>query len=91
MCSSDLFDSHREPEQRSALASAAHQLKGAAGGYGYMSISELARTVERFASAGGTQAECDKAINALLSRCRAAIRGGLPVETAGDTRSGGTP
>ncbi len=81
-----LFDSHRELEQRSALASAAHQLKGAAGGYGYMSISELARTVERYASAGGTQAECDKAINALLSRCRAAIRGGQTAETAGDAR-----
>ena len=82
-----LFDTHREPEQRSALASAAHQLKGAAGGYGYMSISELARTVERFASAGGTQAECDTAINALLARCQAAIRGGLAV--AGDAVHGG--
>jgi CheY-like chemotaxis protein len=86
-----LFDTHREPEQRSALASAAHQMKGAAGGYGYMSISELARTVERFASAGGTQAECDKAINALLSRCRAAIRGGLPADAAGMTTQGMTP
>ncbi len=83
-----LFDSHREPEQRSALASAAHQLKGAAGGYGYMSLSELARTVERFASAGGSQAECDKAINALLSRCRAALRGAPMADVANDTWNG---
>jgi HPt (histidine-containing phosphotransfer) domain-containing protein len=71
-----IFDTNRQPEQRKALAAAAHQLKGAAGGYGYMRISELARTVERYASAGGTQDECDRAVNALLATCHAAIRGG---------------
>ncbi len=72
----EAIEAHRSPALRGPLASLAHQLKGAAGGYGYMPISEAARTVERFASAGGTQQECDTAVDALLMRCRAAIRGG---------------
>ncbi len=72
----EALEAHRAPAQRAPLASLAHQLKGAAGGYGYMPISEAARTVERFASAGGTQKECDVAVDALVTRCRAALRGG---------------
>ncbi len=66
----------REPSDRAALTTLAHQLKGAGGGYGFMPISQAARTVERFASAGGTQRECDAAVDALLALCAAAIRGG---------------
>jgi len=71
-------------EQRADLTSLAHQLKGAAGGYGYPSITEAARTVERFASAGGTQREVDAAVAALAATCRAALRGG---GAAADTQS----
>ncbi len=86
-----VIDANRGVAERSTLASVAHQLKGAAGGYGYMSISEAARTVERFASAGGTQKECDEAINRLLARCKAAIRGGTQiVADAGGATSGST-
>jgi CheY-like chemotaxis protein/HPt (histidine-containing phosphotransfer) domain-containing protein/anti-sigma regulatory factor (Ser/Thr protein kinase) len=83
-----VIDASRSLGERKALASVAHQLKGAAGGYGYMSISEAARTVERYASAGGTQKECDDAIDKLLTRCRAAIRGGAgQIDAAGGTVS----
>ncbi len=76
-----VIDASRGPAERTMLASVAHQLKGAAGGYGYMSISEAARTVERFAAAGGTQKECEGAIDRLLARCQAAIRGGAQLAT----------
>ncbi len=87
-----VIEACRSPAERAALASTAHQLKGAAGGYGYMSISEAARTVERYASAGGTPKECEDAINLLLTRCRAAIRGGvhLVADSGGAVTSTGT-
>ncbi len=87
----DAIDQSRGKDNRAALAAMAHQLKGAGGGYGYMSISEAARTVERFAAAGGTQKECDDAIDRLLARCQAAIRGGaqlLAAATGAATSSG---
>jgi PAS domain S-box-containing protein len=65
---------------RSMVASLAHQLKGAAGGYGYTPISEAARSVERFAAGGGTSRELARATEELLSLCHAAMRGrGMPV------------
>ena len=70
------FERLRQPLDRAVLASKAHQLKGAAGGYGYMSISAAAREVERYAVSGGTQCECDAAVETLIALCRAAIRGG---------------
>jgi len=69
------IEQHRTPLQRPELTSLAHQLKGAAGGYGFPTITEAARTVERFAGAGGTQREVDDAIASLGAMCRAAIRG----------------
>ena len=80
------FERLRQPLDRAVLASKAHQLKGAAGGYGYMSISAAAREVERFAASGGTQRECDAAVEKLVTLCRAAIRGGQA--TAGDLARG---
>jgi signal transduction histidine kinase/CheY-like chemotaxis protein len=80
-----LIEQQREIGQRAELASLAHQLKGAAGGYGYPTITEAARTLERYASAGGTQREVDDAIAALAATCRAAVRGGgavVPVANA---------
>ena len=84
----EVFEQLRQPGDRTVLASKAHQLKGAAGGYGYMSISTAAREVERFAASGGTQRECDAAVDELVARCRAAIRGGQATAAAG---LGGAP
>jgi len=82
------IEQHRTPMQRPELTSLAHQLKGAAGGYGFPTITEAARAVERFAGAGGTQREVDDAIAALGALCRAAVRGR---GAAADTLSCTTP
>jgi len=83
-----LIEQHRALGQRAELTSLAHRLKGAAGGYGFPTITEAARTVERHAAAGGTQREVDDAIATLGAMCRAAIRGG---GAAADTQAGITP
>jgi signal transduction histidine kinase/HPt (histidine-containing phosphotransfer) domain-containing protein/ActR/RegA family two-component response regulator len=77
------IDALREPHQRTELAGIAHQLKGSAGGYGFMRISELARDVERCAASSESQSECEGAIDALLSLCRAAVRGGAQLSEQG--------
>jgi len=83
-----LIERQRDIGQRAELASLAHQLKGAAGGYGYPTITEAARTVERYAAAGGTQREVDHAVAALAAACRAALRGGgEDADTRGGTAS----
>ncbi len=63
------------------LARLAHQLKGAAGGYGYPSISEAARHVEQYARARVTAdgtfdpgVDLSEAVELLLTQCRLAIR-----------------
>ena len=83
-----LIEQQRELGQRAELTSLAHRLKGAAGGYGFPTITEAARTVERYAAAGGTQREVDDAIAALGATCRAALRGGgAPADTQSGTAS----
>jgi len=63
------------------LARLAHQIKGAAGGYGYPSISDAARHVEQHArgrvTADGTfdpGVDLSEAVELLLTQCRMAIR-----------------
>lgn len=63
------------------LGRLAHQLKGAAGGYGFPSISEAARHVEQFARARVTAdgtfdpgVDLSEAVAGLLTQCRLAIR-----------------
>ncbi|WP_373060709.1 ATP-binding protein [Gemmatimonas sp.] len=63
------------------LARLAHQLKGAAGGYGYPSISNAARLVEQHARARETAdgtfdpgVDLSDAVALLLAQCRLAIR-----------------
>ncbi len=63
------------------LARIAHQLKGAAGGYGYPSISEAARHVEHHARArvtahGTADPDLDwpEVVGLLLDQCRLAVR-----------------
>ena len=63
------------------LARLAHQLKGAAGGYGYPSISSAARDVEQHAKASVTASgtfdpgiDLIQAVTQLLAQCRLAVR-----------------
>ena len=63
------------------LARLAHQLKGAAGGYGYPSISSAARDVEQHAKASVTAngtfdsgIDLTRAVTQLLAQCRLAVR-----------------
>jgi HPt (histidine-containing phosphotransfer) domain-containing protein len=57
------------------LASLAHQLKGAAGGYGYPIISRLALDVERLAKSGESNDELRSTLDRLVLMCRRAIAG----------------
>ena len=70
------LERYRNSGESSALAALAHQLKGAAGGYGFTPISDAARAVEQ-ASQSATDAPAREAsIVRLINRCRAAIRSG---------------
>jgi HPt (histidine-containing phosphotransfer) domain-containing protein len=54
-----------------------HQLKGAAGGYGFPSITEQAKNVEDAMSAAGDGTQLKKAVESLCSLCnRAGFRAG---------------
>lgn len=59
----------------STVAGIAHQMKGAAGGYGYPTLSEMAFEVERLAKAGGPQEKVQAALGRLIIQCRRAIAG----------------
>ncbi len=56
----------------SSLAQISHQLKGAAGGYGFTPITESAAGVERLAKAEGDADSVQSAVSDLLSLCRRA-------------------
>lgn len=58
----------------SALQHATHQLKGAAGGYGFPTISDAARDVERLATEGTNATAIDAAVALLVAQCEAAMR-----------------
>ncbi len=64
------------------LGSIAHQLKGAAGGYGYPIISRLACDVERLAKAGEADDVLRSTLDRLVLMCRRAIAGGAMLTTA---------
>ena len=59
---------------RTALQRLVHQLKGAAGGYGFPTISDAARDVERLVAEGGDAKAVTPALAELLCRCEAALR-----------------
>jgi len=61
-----------------ALIALAHQLKGAAGGYGFTPITDAARRVEQSITAGAPAVQIDASIAALIVRCRAAVRSSVP-------------
>ena len=54
------------------LARLSHQLKGAAGGYGFTSITEAAAVVEKLAKAEKDLQEIEGSIAELLTLCRRA-------------------
>jgi len=56
----------------STLTKLAHQLKGAAGGYGFNSITEAAAGVEQMAKAEKELQEIEGSISELLTLCRRA-------------------
>ncbi len=67
-----------------ALSAVCHQLKGAAGGYGYPSISQAARDAEQASRADGDRASIEQAVSKLTACCRAAVRGGQRGIGSGD-------
>ncbi len=66
----------------------AHQLKGASGGYGYPSLSELAFDVEQFAKQNAADDQIEAALTVLVAECRRAIvgvRGSIGGDSAADS------
>ena len=62
----------------------AHQLKGAAGGYGYPRLSELALDVEQLANKNASEDHVEAALSLLVEQCQRAIagvRGSAPAVT----------
>jgi len=76
-------------EDVARLASLAHQLKGAAGGYGYPSITDSARAVEQIAKDSGQINRLNTSIEQLKDLCRRAAAhsssGNSSHETTADT------
>jgi HPt (histidine-containing phosphotransfer) domain-containing protein len=69
------LESSARDHDLATLATLAHQLKGAAGGYGYPQITQAARGVEL---AARTQAEADRLqlqVDALINLCHRATAG----------------
>ena len=76
------LETYRNGDDLSGIAALAHQLKGAAGGYGFTPISDAARSVEQAARSATGRAERDALISRLIDRCRSAIRGGTSASEA---------
>jgi len=68
------LEQSRASDDTAALGRCAHQLKGAAGGYGYPSISAAAREVEQDVVRGASASDIDAALAVLVARCRAAVQ-----------------
>ena len=64
-----------EDRNFTTVSGIAHQLKGAAGGYGYPSLSELAFEVEHLAKQNADDAQIEEALDLLIGQCRGAIVG----------------
>ncbi|MFT4554791.1 MAG: PAS domain S-box-containing protein [Planctomycetaceae bacterium] len=64
-----------EDRNFTTVSGIAHQLKGAAGGYGYPSLSELAFAVEHLAKQNADDAQIEDALDLLIGQCRGAIVG----------------
>ncbi len=64
-----------EDRNFTTVSGIAHQLKGASGGYGYPSLSELAFDVEQLAKQNAADDLIEAALTVLVSECRRAIAG----------------
>ncbi len=67
-----------ESEDWEGLQRASHQLKGAAGSYGFPSITPCAGVLEAAVKQTRPEEEIRKAVDELVAMCRS-IRGGTPV------------
>ena len=64
-----------ESGNRKELRRAAHQLKGAAGSYGFDAISPSAATLEKALRSDKPEAEIQRATDSLVALCRRATSG----------------
>jgi len=64
-----------EDRNFTTVSGIAHQLKGASGGYGYPSVSELAFDVEQLAKRSAEADQIEAALTGLVDECRRAIVG----------------
>ncbi len=69
------IQNHLTNQNLSELVVLAHQLKGAAGGYGYGSITDAARELEKCAKAGNDLEGIKQQVNGLSRLCERAIQG----------------
>lgn len=72
------LQSHLHAQRLGDLRTLAHQLKGAAGGYGYPDLSRIAGALEASLAEGGTEPDpttLKHAVDALVEVCRRAIAG----------------
>ena len=74
-----------EDRNFTTVSGIAHQLKGAAGGYGYPSLSELAFEVEHLARQNADDAQIEDALDLLVGQCRGAIVGVRGLESLNQT------
>ncbi|QYK48799.1 MAG: Hpt domain-containing protein [Phycisphaeraceae bacterium] len=75
------LQSHLDAQRLGDLRTLAHQLKGAAGGYGYPDLSRIAGTLEASITEGGPEPDpttVKHAVDALVDVCRRAIAGHQP-------------
>jgi PAS domain S-box-containing protein len=74
-----------EDRNFTTVSGIAHQFKGAAGGYGYPSLSELAFEVEHLARQNADDAQIEDALDLLVGQCRGAIVGVRGLESLNQT------
>ena len=74
-----------EDRNFTTVSGIAHQLKGAAGGYGYPTLSELAFDVEQLAKQNAEDTQIEKALALLVDQCRGAIAGVRGLESLKET------
>lgn len=76
-----LLEASFQQANRDELRRAAHQMKGAAGSYGFQPLTELAARLENAVQDGKTEQEIVESLTELLSVCRK-IRAGSPDDVA---------
>ncbi len=75
----DQLRSRGESGDFEALAATAHQIKGAAGSYGFHQVTPYAKRLETVARDGQCEAEIKESLDELISLC-SSLRAGAPPE-----------